>query len=67
VIEVAKKSVLVIECDKCKTSSSDTKDFFHVTIQQIADLNDKKSKPTVVSVKDLCKSCIGAPGVNVEP
>jgi len=64
---MAKKQVLMVECDKCHTSSNDPKDFFHVTVASIPPLDDKKAKSNVISSKDLCKSCVGAPGVNVEP
>jgi len=57
----------MVECDKCHTSSNNPKDFFHVTVSSIPPLDDKKAKSNVISSKDLCKSCLGAPGVNVEP
>lgn len=63
---MAKKQVLMISCDNCGKDSANTQDFFHVTVQTIAPLDDKKAKATTVSVKDLCKACVGAPGINVQ-
>jgi hypothetical protein len=64
---MAKVQVLVIKCDKCGTESTDSTNYYHVTVSTIAPLDDKKARAQGISVKDLCKACVGAPGVNVEP
>lgn len=64
---MAKKQVLMVECDKCKTTGEDPTKFLHVIVATIPPLDDKKAKSNVVSEKDLCLRCVGAPGVNVEP
>lgn len=63
---MAKKSVMVVVCDKCGTDGTDVSKFRHVTVAEIPPL-ESKGKMKVVSTKDLCLKCIGAPGVNVEP
>lgn len=63
---MAKKQVLVLVCDKCGKDGTDPQQFRHVTVAEIPPL-DSKGKMKVVSTKDLCLPCLGAPGVNVEP
>lgn len=63
---MAKKQVLVLSCDKCGKEGNDTSQYMHVTVGKIPDLNSK-GKIQIVSTKDLCLGCLGAPGVNVEP
>jgi hypothetical protein len=62
---MAKKSVLVVECDKCHRSNSDVTLFRHLVVSTIPPLDDKKAKAEVVVGKDLCLDCLGMPGVNV--
>lgn len=66
---MAKKQVFIIVCDKCKTEGTDPKKFHHVVVSDIHDPNVKSTgkRAPILSEKDLCNGCLGAPGVNVEP
>lgn len=60
---MAKKEVLVVQCDKCGFEEADTSKFLHVIVSEVHP--DHKKKGQVLTARDLClESCVGAPGVN---
>jgi hypothetical protein len=59
--------VITVVCDRCGHQDTDPEEFLHVTITAVTtDTRKNAKKPKVHTDRDLCKSCVGMPGVNLE-
>jgi hypothetical protein len=64
---MATKVVITMVCDRCGHEDVDTDQFRHVTVAAIStDTRANAKKPKIHSERDLCTSCVGMPGVNLE-